>query len=49
MLCWPPSILLRPMPIPVAEGSPAAAIIAEEVALWSRVSEFLVQSAAHRY
>ncbi|HNN93952.1 MAG TPA: DNA helicase UvrD, partial [Pseudomonadota bacterium] len=34
------------MPIPVAEGSPAAAIIAEEVALWSRVSEFLVQSAA---
>jgi DNA helicase-2/ATP-dependent DNA helicase PcrA len=34
------------MPIPVAADSPAAAIISEEVALWSRVSEFLIQSAA---
>lgn len=34
------------MPIPVAADSPAATIIAEEVALWSRVSEFLIQSAA---
>ena len=34
------------MPTPVASDSPAAAIIAEETALWSRVSEFLVASAA---
>lgn len=44
--CRLPPILVRPMPTPVASDSPAAAIIAEEIALWSRVSEFLVQSAA---
>ncbi|MBL9009494.1 MAG: ATP-binding domain-containing protein [Myxococcales bacterium] len=34
------------MPTPVASDSQAAAIIAEEIALWSRVSEFLARSAA---
>ena len=34
------------MPTPVANGSVAAAIIEEELALWARVSDFLVRSAA---